>query len=93
MGRIGQDLAKRLEPFKVRLEYTGPTRKDVPYAYHPNILDLAKVDAAKKKRKSELVELLLHYLSCLKIQKFIRLLKRTSIFAVHSKWTYLSFCT
>ena len=42
MGRIGQDLAKRLEPFKVNLAYTGPTRKDLPYAYFPDIQSLAK---------------------------------------------------
>ena len=42
MGRIGQDLAKRLEPFKVNLAYTGPTRKDVPYEYYPSIQELAK---------------------------------------------------
>jgi lactate dehydrogenase-like 2-hydroxyacid dehydrogenase len=42
MGRIGQDLAKRLEPFKVRLAYTGPSQKDVPYDYFPNIKALAQ---------------------------------------------------
>ena len=42
MGRIGQDLAKRLEPFKVNLAYTGPTRKDLPYEYLPDIQSLAK---------------------------------------------------
>lgn len=42
MGRIGQDLAKRLEPFKVKLAYTGPSKKDVPYEYHSNIQSLAK---------------------------------------------------
>lgn len=43
MGRIGQDLAKRLEPFKVEIAYTGPSRKDLPYRYLPNIKDLAQV--------------------------------------------------
>jgi lactate dehydrogenase-like 2-hydroxyacid dehydrogenase len=43
MGRIGQDLAKRLEPFKVEIAYTGPSAKEVPYTYLPNIKDLAKV--------------------------------------------------
>lgn len=42
MGRIGQDLAKRLEPFKVNLAYTGPTRKDLPYEHFPDIQSLAK---------------------------------------------------
>ena len=42
MGRIGQDLAKRLEPFKVNLAYTGPTQKDLPYEYFPDVQSLAK---------------------------------------------------
>lgn len=42
MGRIGQDLASRLEPFKVEIAYTGPSPKPVPYTYYPQILDLAK---------------------------------------------------
>jgi lactate dehydrogenase-like 2-hydroxyacid dehydrogenase len=42
MGRIGQDLAKRLEPFKVEIAYSGPSQKPVPYTYYRNILDLAK---------------------------------------------------
>ena len=41
MGRIGQDLAKRLEPFKVDIAYSGPNSKPVPYTYYPNIKDLA----------------------------------------------------
>jgi lactate dehydrogenase-like 2-hydroxyacid dehydrogenase len=42
MGRIGQDLAKRLEPFKVEIAYSGPSPKQLPYTYYPNILDLAQ---------------------------------------------------
>lgn len=42
MGRIGQDLAKRLEPFKVKLAYSGPTRKELPYEYFGDIKSLAK---------------------------------------------------
>ena len=42
MGRIGQDLAKRLEPFKVKLAYTGPAPKNVPYDYYPDIKALAQ---------------------------------------------------
>ncbi|QKM64173.1 2-hydroxyacid dehydrogenase [Polynucleobacter tropicus] len=41
MGRIGQDLAKRLEPFKVQIAYSGPNPKPVPYTYYPNVKDLA----------------------------------------------------
>ncbi|MEY4495280.1 MAG: hypothetical protein RL744_344 [Pseudomonadota bacterium] len=41
MGRIGQDLAKRLEPFKVKIAYTGPSRKELPYEYFPDIKSLA----------------------------------------------------
>jgi lactate dehydrogenase-like 2-hydroxyacid dehydrogenase len=41
MGRIGQDLAKRLEPFKVNIAYSGPNPKSVPYQYCPDIMDLA----------------------------------------------------
>ena len=41
MGRIGQDLAKRLEPFKVEIAYSGPSSKPVPYTYYPDIKDLA----------------------------------------------------
>ena len=42
MGRIGQDLAKRLEPFKVSIAYSGPNKKSLPYDYYPDIQDLAK---------------------------------------------------
>ena len=42
MGRIGQDLAKRLEPFKVDIAYTGPNKKSLPYAYYPDVQELAK---------------------------------------------------
>jgi lactate dehydrogenase-like 2-hydroxyacid dehydrogenase len=42
MGRIGQDLAHRLEPFKVQIAYSGPNAKKLPYTYHQNIKDLAK---------------------------------------------------
>ena len=41
MGRIGQDLAKRLDPFKVNIAYTGPSQKALPYDYYPNIKALA----------------------------------------------------
>ena len=42
MGRIGQDLAKRLEPFKVEIAYSGPSPKQVPYTYYQNVKDLAR---------------------------------------------------
>ncbi len=42
MGRIGQDLAKRLEPFKVEIAYSGPSPKQVPYTYYPKVKDLAQ---------------------------------------------------
>ncbi len=41
MGRIGQDLAERLIPFKVELAYSGPNPKNVPYTYFKNVKDLA----------------------------------------------------
>jgi len=43
MGRIGQELANRLLPFKVKIAYSGPHEKPVPYAYHPDICDLARI--------------------------------------------------
>jgi lactate dehydrogenase-like 2-hydroxyacid dehydrogenase len=42
MGRIGQDLAKRLEPFKVQIAYSGPHPKPVPYTYFRDVQSLAK---------------------------------------------------
>ena len=41
MGRIGQDLAKRLEPFKVEIAYSGPNPKPVPYTYYKDVRELA----------------------------------------------------
>ena len=43
MGRIGQDLARRLEPFKVTIAYTGPTKKALPYGFYPSIKELASI--------------------------------------------------
>ena len=42
MGRIGQDLAKRLTPFKVDIAYSGPNPKSLPYTYYPDIQELAR---------------------------------------------------
>jgi lactate dehydrogenase-like 2-hydroxyacid dehydrogenase len=41
MGRIGQDLAERLLPFKVEIAYSGPNPKDLPYTYFSKVKDLA----------------------------------------------------
>lgn len=41
MGRIGQDLAKRLEAFKVEIAYSGPNQKPLPYTHYKNIEELA----------------------------------------------------
>ncbi|WP_197714013.1 NAD(P)-dependent oxidoreductase [Polynucleobacter necessarius] len=42
LGRIGQDLAKRLEPFKVRIADSGPNPEPLPYTYYPNVTELAE---------------------------------------------------
>ncbi len=42
MGRIGQDLAKRLEPFKVDIAYSGPSKKSLAYTYYSDVQGLAK---------------------------------------------------
>ena len=42
MGRIGQDLAARLIPFKVKIAYHGPRDKELPFAFVPSLIDLAK---------------------------------------------------
>jgi len=42
MGRIGQDLAKRLEAFKVKIAYSGHNQKSVSYAYFHDVYSLAK---------------------------------------------------
>ena len=42
MGRIGQALAERLAPFKVKIAYTGPHEKPVPYTYYPDIGELVR---------------------------------------------------
>ncbi|MCB1447960.1 MAG: 2-hydroxyacid dehydrogenase [Rhizobiaceae bacterium] len=42
MGRIGQQIARRLEGFNVRISYhTRSPRADVPYEYHATLKDLA----------------------------------------------------
>lgn len=43
LGRIGIEIAKRLEPFKVKISYhTRNPREGVPYTYVPTLIDLAK---------------------------------------------------
>ncbi len=41
MGRIAQDLSKCLLPLGVKLAYTTPNKKELPYTYHNNITSLA----------------------------------------------------
>ncbi|MCX8996861.1 2-hydroxyacid dehydrogenase [Rhizobiaceae bacterium BDR2-2] len=43
LGRIGLEIARRLEPFKVKIAYhTRSQREGLDYAYYPTLLDLAK---------------------------------------------------
>jgi lactate dehydrogenase-like 2-hydroxyacid dehydrogenase len=42
MGRIGQELAARLLPFKVEIAYHGPSPKNLPYVFFSSLLDLAR---------------------------------------------------
>jgi len=44
LGRIGLEIAKRLESFKVKIHYFSRSEKDVPekWVYHDNPVDLAK---------------------------------------------------
>ena len=43
LGRIGMEIAKRLEPFKVKISYfTRSQRSDVDYGYYPSLKALAQ---------------------------------------------------
>jgi len=42
LGRIGQDLAKRLEPFGVTIAYTGPSAKKCAYTFYSSAVALAE---------------------------------------------------
>lgn len=42
MGRIGQAIARRARAFNLEIAYQGPNRKDVPYRYFPNPVELAR---------------------------------------------------
>jgi lactate dehydrogenase-like 2-hydroxyacid dehydrogenase len=42
LGRIGLEIAKRAEPFGLEIAYHNRSpRADVPYAYHPSLVELA----------------------------------------------------
>ncbi len=42
MGRIGQEIAKRLEPFKVEIDYhTRSKRDELSYTYHASLKEMA----------------------------------------------------
>lgn len=41
LGRIGQAVARRAEAFGMRIAYHGPRPKDVPYAFHAELAELA----------------------------------------------------
>lgn len=43
MGRIGQDLAMRLLPFKVEIAYHGPSQKKLPYPFFASLIELARL--------------------------------------------------
>lgn len=42
MGSIGQFVATRVQAFGMSVQYHGPRRKDVPFAYHDNLEALAR---------------------------------------------------
>lgn len=43
MGRIGQEIAKRLEPFKIRIGYhTRSKRDELSYTYYSSLTEMAK---------------------------------------------------
>ncbi len=43
LGRIGIEIARRLEPFKVKISYHTRNKRDgVPYAYVPSLIELAR---------------------------------------------------
>lgn len=42
LGRIGIEVARRLEGFKARIGYVDPVRRDVPYKAYPDALSLAR---------------------------------------------------
>ncbi len=42
LGRIGIEVARRLEGFKAKIAYVDPVRRDVPYQAYPDALTLAR---------------------------------------------------
>ncbi len=42
LGRIGEEIAARAQAFKMNIRYHNRNKKDVPYAYDPNVVTLAK---------------------------------------------------
>jgi hydroxypyruvate reductase len=42
LGRIGSEVAHRLEGFKTRISYADPVRRDVPYQHFPDARSLAE---------------------------------------------------
>lgn len=42
LGRIGREIARRLEGFGVTISYHARNRRDVPYAYHGTLLGMAE---------------------------------------------------
>jgi lactate dehydrogenase-like 2-hydroxyacid dehydrogenase len=43
LGQIGLGVARRAEACGMRIAYHGPRRKDVAYAYHADVVELARV--------------------------------------------------
>src|SRR5918997_877613 len=42
LGRIGEAIARRAEPFGMTVSYHNRSRKDVPYRYYPSLLEMAR---------------------------------------------------
>lgn len=42
LGRIGEAIARRAEPFGMTVSYHNRSEKDVPYRYHPSLLEMAR---------------------------------------------------
>ena len=42
MGRIGQAIARRADAFDMQIAWHGPSKKDVPYPFQPQLIELAR---------------------------------------------------
>jgi lactate dehydrogenase-like 2-hydroxyacid dehydrogenase len=42
LGRIGEAIARRAEPFGMTVAYHNRSEKDVPYRYYPSLLEMAR---------------------------------------------------